>query len=67
MIDNYPEHLTISETVEFFRIGRTRLYAALKAGEIEAVKLGRRTLVRTVSDQEFFANLPTVRQDNSAN
>ncbi|MBX7532643.1 helix-turn-helix domain-containing protein [Qipengyuania sp. 1XM1-15A] len=65
MTYDYPEHLTIGETVDQFRIGRTRLYELIGSGEIEAIKLGRRTLVRTASLHEFFAGLPTVgRGDN---
>lgn len=60
MIDNYPENLTIGETVEHFRIGRTRLYELIGAGQIEAFKLGRRTLVRTSSVREFMTSLPSV-------
>lgn len=60
MTGNYPEHLTIAETVEFFRIGRTRLYELIGSGEIDAVKLGRRTLVRTASVRDFIGSLPAL-------
>lgn len=60
MTRDYPEHLTIAETVENFRIGRTHLYQLIGSGDIEAVKLGSRTLVRTASLRDFFDNLPPV-------
>ena len=60
MTVNYPEHLTVAETVEFFRIGRTRLYELIGSGEIDAVKLGRRTLVRTASVRDFIRSLPAL-------
>ena len=53
-----PANLTIAETVFHYRIGRTRLYELIASGKIEAVKLGRRTLVRTSSVHDFFASLP---------
>jgi hypothetical protein len=59
---NNPENLTIAETVSVFRIGRTRLFALIAAGEIEAFKLGRRTLVRAESAQAFIASLPRISQ-----
>lgn len=55
-----PENLTIAETIARFRIGRTKLFSLIAGGQIEAVKLGSRTLVRTSSVREFFDNLPRV-------
>jgi excisionase family DNA binding protein len=40
------QHLTIAETCERLKIGRTRLYALLNAGEIPAIKIGRLTRIR---------------------
>ena len=60
MMNDTPEHLTIAETVDRFRIGRTRLYELIGSGEIDAIKLGRRTLVKTASLREFFSKLPSV-------
>jgi len=58
MTGNQPELLTIAETIELFRFGRTRLYECIASGQIEALKLGSRTLVRTASVREFIDNLP---------
>jgi len=55
-----PANLTIAETIAHYRIGRTRLYELIGTGEIEAIKLGRRTLVRTNSLRDFIDNLPRV-------
>lgn len=48
-------------TVDEFRaevpIGRTKLYAEIKAGAIEARKLGRHTLIIT-SPAEYLKSLP---------
>lgn len=53
-----PENLLISETIEQFRIGRTKLYELIASGDIEARKLGTRTLVRTASVRAFLEALP---------
>lgn len=63
MNDNEPANLTIAETIARYRIGRTRLYELIASGEIEAFKLGRRTLVRTSSLRAFFAKLPTLTSE----
>jgi excisionase family DNA binding protein len=55
---NTPEHLTVSEASELFSIGRTKLYELLASGEIEAVKLGRRTLISSASVRDFMRALP---------
>lgn len=55
-----PENLTVAETIDHFRIGRTKLFSLIADGEIEAIKLGSRTLVRTQSVREFLDRLPRV-------
>jgi len=53
-----PENLTISETIDIFRIGRTTLFHLIASGQIEAVKLGSRTLVKAESARSYIADLP---------
>ena len=52
------ENLTISEAVQVFRIGRTRIYDLIRDGSIDAFKIGRRTLIRTESVRDFISTLP---------
>lgn len=52
------ENLTIARAVALFGIGRTKLYALIQDGEIEAFKIGRRTLVRADSARAFIDRLP---------
>ena len=59
-MDMNRENITIGEAVHMFGIGRTKLYELMQSGHIEAVKLGRRTLVRTQSARSFIDNLPRV-------
>lgn len=54
------ENISIGEAVRQFGIGRTKLYALIQSGDIEAIKLGRRTLVRTESARSFIDSLPRV-------
>ena len=54
------ENLSIGEAVRIFGIGRTKLYELINSGDIEAVKLGRRTLIRTASARAFIDSLPRV-------
>lgn len=53
-----PHSMTISETVKWSGIGRTKLYELLGDKKIQAVKLGTRTLVLTQSVEQFLASLP---------
>jgi len=57
---NNPENLTVAEAVSVFRIGRTRLFALIANGQIEAFKLGRRTLIRAESARAFIDRLPRI-------
>lgn len=59
-MDTVRENLTVLETIERFGIARTRLYEAIRVGEIEAFKLGRRTLISADSVRTFFDRLPRV-------
>ena len=52
------ENVTINEAIHRFGIGRTKFYELIQAGDIEAFKLGRRTLVRVESVRAFIESLP---------
>ena len=59
------ENLTISEAVRITGIGRTKLYELLHNGQISAIKLGSRTLVRRESLSSFIAKLPEFKGGQS--
>jgi excisionase family DNA binding protein len=54
------ENISIAEAVRLFGIGRTKLYGLIQSGEVEAFKLGRRTLIKVQSMQALFAALPRI-------
>lgn len=61
--------LSVAEACSFLGIKRTQFYKLLGQGRLNAVKLGRRTLVRTDELQRFIdalATSPTRRGPTSA-
>jgi excisionase family DNA binding protein len=52
------ECLSIADTVNAFGIGRTKLFQLIAARHIQAVKIGRRTLVKVDSVRAFIDSLP---------
>jgi excisionase family DNA binding protein len=44
-----PLALSINETAKLLGVGRSSVYALLKTGRLDAIKIGRRTLLTTES------------------
>jgi excisionase family DNA binding protein len=44
-----PICTSINETARALGVGRTKIYELINAGQLETVKIGRRTLVRIAS------------------
>lgn len=53
-----PNKITVSSACARWGCGKTKLYELIGTGEIEAVKLGSRTLIDVQSGDQFFASLP---------
>jgi excisionase family DNA binding protein len=56
----------IDEAAKVSGIGRSKLYEAVAAGALRAVKCGRRTLIRTEDLEAFIANLPILNTGRAA-
>ncbi|WP_081863098.1 helix-turn-helix domain-containing protein [Azospirillum argentinense] len=50
--------LSVAEAKAKIGVGTTKFYELLNEGKIEAVKVGRKTLVLTDSLEKYVANLP---------
>lgn len=46
---NLPLTLGVNDAARALGVGRTHLYSMIRDGRIEAIKLGRRTLIKTES------------------
>jgi excisionase family DNA binding protein len=55
---NLPLTHRIDRVVQLTGASRTKVYEALKRGELQAVKFGRSTLVLDSSVRNWLANLP---------
>jgi len=52
---------SVAKACKLADIGRTSLYAAIAAGELEAVKHGRRTLILAEDLRRWLQSLPAVQ------
>jgi excisionase family DNA binding protein len=55
-----PLAYSIPEACASSRMGRTTLYEAIRAGELRAVKRGRRTLILAEDLKSWITNLPAM-------
>lgn len=44
-----PLALSINDTAKVLSLGRTSVYALIRGGRLETIKLGRRTLIKAAS------------------
>jgi predicted DNA-binding transcriptional regulator AlpA len=50
--------LSVRDTMQTIRIGRTKLYNEMKAGRIVARKIGRKTVFLADEVERYLASLP---------
>ncbi|MCA3155079.1 MAG: helix-turn-helix domain-containing protein [Burkholderiales bacterium] len=53
--------IDVQTTERLLGISRSSLFELLRTGQLPAVKLGRRTLIRTSELRRFIANLATAQ------
>ncbi len=58
---------TIKEACEIAKSGRSALYQAIKAGELRALKRGKRTLILAEDLQGWIKSLPEISAESPAN
>jgi len=57
-----PLVLGVKEAAAFIGLSKSRLYELIAGGQIEARKLGARTLVPTASLRSYVANAPRISE-----
>lgn len=55
---------SIQEVSDLVGLGKTKIYAAIKSGELKARKYGKRTLVLKQDVEAFLNNLPRSNQNS---
>ncbi|WP_323011185.1 helix-turn-helix domain-containing protein [Paracoccus sp. (in: a-proteobacteria)] len=60
IVENTNNLLTVDEAIASLRISRSLFYRKVKAGQIVALKMGRKTLVPTTEITRFIASLPAM-------
>jgi hypothetical protein len=61
-----PLLITVAQAMQRWGVGKSKLYSYFGSGQIEARKLGTRTLVVVASGDEFFENLPRFCDQSSS-
>jgi excisionase family DNA binding protein len=61
-----PELFTITDFVNHFRVSRSSLYRLIASGDIQARKVGRRTMIARVDAERWIDSLPGTRTASSA-
>lgn len=51
-----PITVTINDTARALGLGRTSIYALIREGRLEAIKMGRRTLIKVESIHRLIAS-----------
>jgi excisionase family DNA binding protein len=60
-----PLAYSVEEACEAGRTGRTSIYEAINAGELRAVKRGRRTLILVSDLHQWLSGLPAIEPKRS--
>ena len=55
--DQKPDILTVPESADFLRIGRTQMYKLIREGSIKHIKIGRKILIPRKYLIDFVENM----------
>jgi len=58
MINDKPAAMTVHEFSSWARVGRTKIYELIGSGELPAIKVGRRTYIRTAEAEAWLQACP---------
>lgn len=58
MQTDLPELFTVSDFVARFRVSRTATYRLFASGDLQARKVGRRTMITRADAERWLASLP---------
>jgi excisionase family DNA binding protein len=59
-LPDYAANMTMKEFLAWANISHTKAYKEISAGNLRAIKCGRRTLIRRTDAEAWLANLPTL-------
>jgi len=57
--------LTIQEFQQVYRIARTKIYEQIESGQLKAVKIGKKTVIRVDDAEKWLAALKPVELNES--
>jgi hypothetical protein len=59
----WPRAMSIRAFCETFDLGRTSVYAEIRAGRLKIRKVGNRTLIGGDDAEEWWLSLPAIKRD----
>jgi len=57
------ELLTVPQACAVLNLGKTQIYRRMSAGEIRAVKIGKKTLIPRAAINDFIGQLKPFKED----
>lgn len=58
--------LSVPASMNYISVKRTKFYDLIGSGQLEAVKIGRKTLVRIDELDRFLASLPAIQSSSTS-
>jgi excisionase family DNA binding protein len=61
-----PRAYTIAEFAETYKLGRTKIWQLIKDGQLKAVSVGSKKLIRADDAETWFASLEATSKQHAA-